>query len=136
MKPARLSAALLCISLVFAGPLALARDLRPSPQMQKDFDQFIGQFRAALKTNSGEAVADLTRFPFQGDAAQDRAHFLKKTYGQLFTGKVRTCLAKAKATFDRSPAGEESYTMFCGEQLFQFAKTPQGFRFSDTGAND
>lgn len=109
----------------------------PSAALQKEFDDFIAKFRAALSANDPAAVAALTQLPFMnekdvGDAAQFRA----KTYKTFFTPKNRACIQRGKAIYDRDQEKHESYSIFCGEPIFVFTKTPSGFLFTDIGVND
>lgn len=115
---------------------ANAQTARAPVEIQKDYDQFIVKFRDALKANDGNAVTDMTAFPFYWNDMRDAAYFRKNLYGKIFTPKVRDCLARGKGVYDRSPQGQESFTLFCGQSLFLFTRTPAGFRFAETGAND
>jgi hypothetical protein len=92
-----------------------------SPALQKEFDGFIEKFRAALKTNDSAAVA---------------AQFRAKTYSTFFTAKNRACIQRGKAVYDRDPENNDNYSVFCGQHIFGFTKTPAGFLFTDVGAND
>ena len=54
--------------------------------LQKEFDVFIGKFRAALKGNDSAAVAGMTRLPFMNDGSiRDGAQFREKVYKRDFT---------------------------------------------------
>ena len=108
-----------------------------SPALQKEFDGFIEKFRAALKANDSAAVASMTRLPFMNDKAiRDAAQFRAKTYPTSFTAKNRACIQRGKAVFDRDDYKNENYFIFCGENIFVFAKTPAGFLFTDISVND
>lgn len=108
-----------------------------SPALQREFDGFIEKFRAALRTNDSAAVAGMTRLPFMNDSAvRDAAQFRAKTYTTFFTAKNRACIQRSKAVYDRDPEKNESYSVFCGQHIFVFTKTPAGFLFTDIGAND
>ncbi len=117
-------------------PAALAQDSRAPAALQKEYDGFIAEFRAAMKANDASAVTKLTKFPFYWNEMRDAAYFEKSIYAKVFTSKTRRCLANAKGVYARDPTGSDTFTHFCGEQLFLFAKTPQGFRFSEVGVND
>jgi aspartyl/asparaginyl beta-hydroxylase (cupin superfamily) len=96
------------------------------------FTSFWKTFKAAVARNDKEAVADLTKLPFLYDSQErDRAGFLK-IYGQLFTRKVRRCIATAK------PGKEgDSYEVFCGELIFYFSKDADGrYKLREFGVND
>ena len=108
-----------------------------SPALQKEFDGFIEKFRAALKTNDSAAVAGMTQLPFMNDSAiRDAAQFRAKTYRTSFTAKDRACIQRGKAVYDRDPENNDNYSVFCGQHIFVFTKTPAGFVFTDIGAND
>ena len=88
-------------------------------------------FKAAVARND-KAVADLTKLPFLYDSKErDRADFVK-IYAQLFTRKIRSCIATAK------PKKEgENYDVFCGELIFYFGKDADGkYKFLEFGVND
>jgi hypothetical protein len=96
------------------------------------FSSFWKTFKAAIARNDKEAVADLTKLPFLYDSQErDRTGFLK-IYGQLFTRKVRRCIATAK------PVKEgDSYDVFCGELILYFSKDTKGkYQFREFGVND
>jgi len=105
-----------------------------SPALQKEFDGFIAKFRAALKANDADAVATMTRLPF--DDARDAAQFRSKIYAANFNAKNRTCLQRGKATYDRDGENNDNYFIFCGSHIFTFTKTPAGFLFTEIGEND
>ena len=129
-----LTAALGHLAPVFAQapPKAVA-----SPALQKEFDGFIGKFRAALKANDSAAVAGMTRLPFMQDAStRDAAQFREKVYKRDFTAKNRACIQRGKAVYDRDGENNDSYFIFCGEDIFVFTKTPAGFLFTEVGVND
>ncbi|TPQ35046.1 hypothetical protein C2U70_15770 [Bradyrhizobium guangdongense] len=107
-----------------------------SPALQTEFDGFIEKFRAALKTNDSAAVAGMTRLPFMNDSAiRDAAQFRAKTYTTFFTAKNRACIQRSKAVYDREE-NNDTYFIFCGEDIFVFTKTPAGFLFTDISVND
>ncbi|WBL75727.1 hypothetical protein I3J27_22105 [Bradyrhizobium xenonodulans] len=108
-----------------------------SSALQKEFDGFIEKFRTALKTNDSAAVAGMTRLPFMNDSAiRDAAQFRAKTYGTFFTAKNRACIQRGKAFYDRDQENNDYYSVFCGQHIFVFTKTPAGFLFTDIGVND
>ena len=103
-----------------------------TPTKPEAFASFWKTFKAAIARNDKESVADLTKLPFLYDSQErDRTGFLK-IYGELFTRKVRRCIATAK------PVKEgDSYDVFCGELIFYFSKDPDGkYRFREFGVND
>jgi hypothetical protein len=66
----------------------------------------------------------------------DAAAFQNKMYKKEFTAKTRACIERSKAQYDRAPDKSENYSIFCGEEIFTFTKTPEGFLFTEIGAND
>ena len=79
----------------------------------------------------------MTRLPFMNDSAiRDAAQFRAKTYRTSFTAKDRACIQRGKAVYDRDGEGTDYYSIFCGEEIFLFAKTPAGFLFTEIGMND
>ena len=106
-----------------------------APALQKEFDGFIGKFRAALKANDFAAVAGMTRLPFMG-SVRDAAQFREKVYKPEFTAKNRACIQRRKAVYDRDGENNDNFFIFCGEDIFTFTRTPAGFLFTDIGMND
>ena len=114
--------------------LALSISIAPAQTSTspETFASFWKTFKSAIARNDKEAIADLTKLPFLYDSQErDRAGFLK-IYGQLFTRKVRRCIATAK------PLKEgDSYDVFCGELILYFSKDPEGkYQFREFGVND
>ncbi|CAN7542452.1 hypothetical protein [Bosea sp. LjRoot237] len=108
-----------------------------SPAVQKEFDGFIGKFRAALKANDAVAVAGLTRLPYMGDASiGDAAQFRAKVYPREFTAKNRACLQRTRPVYDRDGNKNEIYAIVCGGDVFTFTKTPTGFLLTDVDVAD
>ena len=108
-----------------------------SPALQKEFDGFIGKFRAALKGNDSAAVAGMTRLPFMNDGSiRDGAQFREKVYKRAFMVKNRACIQRGKAVYDRDGENNDNFFIFCGQHIFVFTKTPAGFLFTDIGVND
>ena len=107
-----------------------------SPALQKEYNDFIGKFRAALKANDASAVAELTKFPFGADPSVDAAEFRAKTYRSIFNAKTRTCIQRGKGVYNRDGLSNDNFFIFCGDDIFVFTKTPAGFLFTEVGAND
>lgn len=107
-----------------------------SPALQKEFDVFIARFRAALKANDASAVAEMTKFPFGADPSVDAAQFRAKTYRSIFNAKIRTCIQRGKGVYSRDDYKNESYFIFCDDDIFVFTKTPAGVLFTEVGVND
>lgn len=107
-----------------------------SPALQKEFEAFIAKFRAALKANDASAVAEMTKFPFGADPSVDAALFRAKTYRSIFNAKIRTCIQRGKGVYSRDDYKNESYFIFCDDDIFVFTKTPAGVLFTEVGVND
>ena len=108
-----------------------------SPALQKEFNGFVEKFRAALKANDSAAVAGMTRLPFEyNGTVRDAAQFRAKAYPATFTAKNRACIARGKATYDHDGDNNDNYSIFCGDKIFIFTKTPTGFFFTDVSEND
>ena len=130
-----LAAALFNLSPASAAPQP--KQAVASPEVQKEFEGFIAKFRAALKANDVKAVAGLTKMPFMSHTDMyDAAAFQNKVYKKEFTAKTRACIERGKAVYDRAPDKSESYSIFCGDEIFMFTKAPEGFLFTEIGAND
>ena len=130
-----LAAALIQLAPAFAQ--AAPKNAVASPALQKEFDGFIGKFRAALKANDSAAVAGMTRLPFMNDGSiRDAAQFHEKIYKREFTAKKRACIQRAKAVYGRDGENNDNFFIFCGEDIFTFTKTPAGFLFTEIGVND
>jgi hypothetical protein len=114
---------------------AHAQRTKAPADIQKDYDQFIARFRNALKANDVAAVAAMTKLSFYRDDKQG-ADYVRKNYRDIFTAKVSGCIARNKGVYDRAPDGTHYFTVFCGEELFLFNKTPDGFRFAEVGVDD
>lgn len=132
MKRIRLVILLLgaIVASMSASP-AHAQDKAP-PLIQKEYDLFIATFRAALKANDGDAVTALTKFPFHWNEMRDAAYFRKNLYSKIFTPSIRTCLARGRGAYAQDPQGAQIFTLFGGESMFLFTRTPDGFRFLET----
>jgi hypothetical protein len=108
-----------------------------SAAVQKEFDGFIGKFRAALKANDPAAVAAMTRLPYMADASiADAAQFRAKVWPRDFTAKNRACLQRTKPAYDRDGARNEIYAIVCGGNVFTFTRTPSGFQLTDVDIAD
>ena len=129
-----LAAVLLHLTPVFA---QAPKKAVASPELQKEFDGFVGKFRAALKANDSAAVAGMTRLPFMNDGSiRDAAQFHEKVYKREFTAKKRACIQRAKAVYARDGENNDNFFIFCGEDIFTFTRTPAGFLFTEVGVND
>jgi hypothetical protein len=117
-------------------PKAQAAEEVGSPELKKEFDVFIARFRAALKANDASAVTGMTKFPFGASPSVDAAQFRAKTYRSLFNAKIRACIQRKKGVYSRDDYKNESYFIFCDDDIYVFTKTPEGFLFDSVGVND
>ncbi len=76
------------------------------------------------------ALSDLRQFYENGQFS--KAAFLKE-YPSTFTRAVRKCLATAKRVKEPD---RDSYSVFCGEEIFTFEKVNGAYKFTDIGVND
>lgn len=112
--------------------LAITLTNAQTPAKQETFASFWQTFKAAISRNDKQAVANVTKLPFLYDSQErDRAGFLK-IYDELFTRKIRRCLATAKPTREG-----QNYDVFCGELIFYFGKDTDGrYKLLEFGVND
>ena len=133
MKTASISAAcraFILLGLVVAlGGLSLrAQTAKPD---SRSFPAFWTEFKAALAANNKQAVASMTRLPFVLNSEElNRDGFIRK-FDKIFDKKVKACFAKARPTRD-----QESYEIFCGEEIFLFMKVQGRYKFVEISAND
>jgi len=103
----------------------------PTTKTDRAFTAFWARFKAAVARNDKAAVADLTKLPFTvNNKDLNRAGFIKQ-YKSLFTPKMRRCFARARPTRD-----QDAMEIFCGNQIFLFAKVDGVYKFTEIGAND
>ena len=99
----------------------------------RSFPAFWAQFKAAVAKGDKTAIAEMTKIPFPyGTKHLSKAEFIQEC-GKLFDQKTRKCFAKAKPVKEDD---RESYSVFCGEDIFVFSKENGEFLFSDIGMND
>jgi hypothetical protein len=102
-----------------------------STRVDPEFTAFWIKFKAAVARNDKVAAADLTKLPFLLDSKElDRADFIRQ-YNSLFTPKMRRCFARARPSRD-----QDSMEIFCGRQIFLFAKVGGVYKFTEIGVND
>lgn len=95
------------------------------------FTAFWIKFKAGVARNDKARVTDMTKLPFMiGGEDLDRAGFMKQ-YSSLFTPGIRRCFARAKPTKDQN-----AMEIFCGQQIFLFAKVDGVYKFTEIGVND
>ena len=116
--------------LLFGGVLQVWSQ-KQKPKPVPEFTSFWIKFKAAVARKDKPAVADMTKLPFMLDNKDlDRAGFIKQ-YSSLFTPKMRRCFARA------GPSGDhDAMEIFCGQQIFLFAKVDGVYKFTEIGVND
>ncbi|MBN8963584.1 MAG: hypothetical protein J0H71_20870 [Rhizobiales bacterium] len=136
----RVSIKVVLAAVILSSPLAFARTsmaATASRAVQAEFDGFIAKFRAALNADDSAAVTSMTRLPFEYRTSYpDAAAFRAKAYPVIFRAKVRTCIGREKAVYDRDGENNDSFFIFCGQEIFIFTKTASGFLFKEIGTND
>jgi len=121
--------ALVIFSLLAIGP---ARGAQVKPEAGS-FAAFWLQFKTAVAKDDKHAIAEMTKFPFPyGTKHLSKAEFIKEC-GKLFDKKTRRCFPTAKPVKEDD---RDSYSVFCGEDIFVFEKVNGEYRFSDIGMND
>ena len=95
------------------------------------FDNFWTNFKSALTKNDKEAISSLTSLPFESNYGKlNKTQFIKYC-DKLLPKKTRDCLGKQKPVADKN-----SYSAFCGEEIFVFEKVKGKYLFTTIGAND
>ena len=116
--------------LLLGGSVQVSSQSRTA-KVDPEFTAFWIKFKAAVGRNDKTAVVDMTRLPFMLDNKNlDRAGFIKQ-YSSLFSPKMRRCFARARPSRD-----QDKMEVFCGEQIFLFAKVNGGYKFTEIGVND
>ena len=127
----RLSKRLAVPAIVLLLGFGTGLQVRSQGKSDPEFTTFWTKFKAAVARNDKAAVADMTKLPFMLDSKDvDRAGFIKQ-YSSLFTPKIRRCFARAKPSRD-----QDSMEIFCGDQIFLFAKVEGAYKFKEIGVND
>ena len=126
------------MKLLLATALALVVAMIPikgdgNKEDAKSFAPFWAQLKAAVANNNKEAIAAMTKFPFDYYAKRlTKADFMKEC-DAIFSAKVQRCFRDAKPV---KAEGRESYSVFCGQTIFGFEKGDGGYQFTDMGEND
>lgn len=124
------------VALLQGAPVLAEASKMAPPAVQAEFAGFMGKFAAALKADDAAAVAGMAKLPFMGEAdVSDVAQFQAKIYKRRFSPKVRACLQRGAAIYDRGQE-DEYFQIFCGEVFFVFTKTPAGFMLTDISDDD
>ena len=124
------------MKLLFSTVLIFLLALEPAGSAQTKpeahfFAEFWSQFKAAVEKGDKEAIAGMTQLPF-GDEKLAKADFVKQ-FDKIFSARVRRCFRNAKPVKEDK---RDSYSVFCGENIFVFEKGKDGYQFTDVGVND
>jgi hypothetical protein len=99
--------------------------------LDKDFLDFWSNFKGALQKNDKEALATMTKLPYDFDGQKlNRAAFIKQEE-KIFPASVRKRLLKEKPVADKG-----SVFVFCGDDIYVFSKDNGKYKFTEIGAND
>lgn len=126
-----LLAAVFGIVAVLCSAVADNQAFAADKPLDKEFTAFWTGFKAALQKNDKNAIADMTKLPYLlNDKKLNRAQFIAQS-DKIFTQGVRKCLAHEKPVPDR-----DSIFVFCGEEIYIFAKDKGAYKFTEIGVND
>ena len=126
----RVPAVCFALLLTLSGGLHVSSQGRTA-KVDPEFNTFWIKFKAAVAHNDKAAVADMTKLPFLFESNEvDRAGFIRQ-YSSLFTPKIRRCFARARPSRD-----QDAMEIFCGDQIFLFAKISGVYKFTEIGVND
>jgi hypothetical protein len=126
MKPLLATALVLMVAMTPIKGAGLKEDA-------KSFAPFWAQFKTAVANKNSEAIAAMTKFPFDYYGKQlTKADFIKEC-DAIFSAQVQRCFRNAKPV---KHDDRESYSAFCGTAIFGFEKGDVGYQFTDMGEND
>jgi hypothetical protein len=98
---------------------------------QQRFLVFLGRLQSALRKNDKNALADMTKLPYEfHDKKLNRAEFIAKSEA-IFSASTRKCLLREKPVPDK-----DSVFVFCGDSIYIFAKDQGKYKFTEIGEND
>jgi hypothetical protein len=118
------------VAFFIVANLAVGAEIKPEA---RSFDAFWIKFKAAVAKGDKAAIAEMTKFPFDNGAKYlSKAEFIKEC-GALFDKKTRRCFSNAKPVKEDD---RDSYSVFCDETIFGFAKVDGEYRFTYIGIND
>ncbi len=102
-----------------------------TPAVSKEFLSFWERFKDALRKNDKNALADMTKLPYtEQEKKLNRAEFIGKSES-IFSASIRKCLLRGKPVPDK-----DSVFVFCGDEIYIFAKDQGKFKFIEIGVND
>jgi len=117
------------ISSVLLSAICLIASI--SPASADNFEAFYSKFKSAVIKQDKEAVANMTKLPFDYDSGKlDRAKFIAK-FPQIFPSSVRGSFAREKPIKDKS-----IYEVFSGESIYIFDLVNGHYMFTEIGVND
>jgi hypothetical protein len=99
------------------------------------FAAFWTQFNAAVGKSDQKAVSQMVKYPIYYADAQRQVADFPMIWKGFFTPAQRRCLAKQKPVKD-THEGKVSYSAFCGEDIYSFAKDDAGWKLTDFSLND
>ncbi len=115
------------LALLVLIPTALGSG-NPSDQTSRAFTAFWAEFKTAVAKNDREAVASMTKFPFDNGKMISRAQFFK-SYDRIFDQAAQKCFTQAKPEKEE----EGSYRVSCGRKTFVFDLMRGKYRFIGIG---
>lgn len=68
--------------------------------------------------------------------SSDAAAFRAGTYPRFLAAKMRRCLARRNAAYNRAPDGGENFVIFCSDLGYYFHRMHDGFLFTEAVPND
>lgn len=109
--------------MLFTSPAAFAKDA--------EFDAYWSKFKAALQKNDKEAIASMTRLPYNSyEKPMDRKKFIVYC-NNIFSKKKRDALLKQTPVKDKA-----SYFVFVDDDIYIFEKVKGTYQFTEIGVND
>ncbi len=107
--------------------------ISPMAAFAKDaaFDAFWTKFKAALVKNDKEAIASMTKLPYDAyEKPMDKKKFIAHC-NTIFNKKKRDCLIKQKPVQDKT-----GFSAFCDDDIYCFEKVNGTYLFTEIGVND
>lgn len=96
-----------------------------------EFDAYWTKFKAALQKNDKEAIASMTRLPYDTyDTKLDRKKFIVYC-DKIFSKKKRDALLKQTPVKDKT-----AWMVFVNDDIYIFEKVKGTYLFTEIGVND
>ncbi|PZM77710.1 MAG: hypothetical protein DKT66_25875 [Candidatus Melainabacteria bacterium] len=109
--------------IAFSASAAFAKDA--------EFDAYWTKFKAALQKNDKEAIASMTRLPYNSyEKPMDRKQFIVYC-NQIFSKKKRDALLKQTPVKDKT-----AWMVFVNDDIYIFEKVKGAYLFTEIGVND